>query len=105
MKKHHYYNAVIEHLENNPTLKIKENILDFTPYDENAKIHIARNLTNFRKSLSLSQVNMSKLLNISTSQYKKYESGSEVIRWDISLKLALKYGVTILEKYPYTLIH
>ena len=97
MKKNHCYNAVIDYLDANPDRKIKETIIDFSSYDENAKIHIASNLTAFRKRLGLSQAAMCNLLDISTSQYKKYESGSEVIRMDVVHKLSLKYGLPMFD--------
>lgn len=87
----------MEYLENNPGLGVKENYIDFANYDENAKIHIASNLTAFRKRLGLSQAGMCQLLDISTSQYKKYESGSEVIRNDIVQKLSLKCGLPMFD--------
>jgi len=87
----------MEYLENNPGLGIKENYIDFASYDENAKIYIASNLTIFRKNFGLSQAGMCELLNISTSQYKKYESGSEVIRTDIVQKLSLKCGIPMFD--------
>ena len=88
------YRTVKSELENDqPTLQPRK--LQIAETEEQTKLTIASNLKALRQTISFTQVQMSQLLDISTSQYKKYESGVEVIRYDITLLLAIKLGYSL----------
>ncbi len=71
--------------------------IDFNEIEENLKSCIATNLIRLRKSKSVSQGLMAQELNISLSQYKKYESAKELIRVDLAQYISLRYGCPLFK--------
>lgn len=91
MKNSHYYNAVAQILASGE-VKTQIHKIDFNSLDLNIKDVISRNLISYRKALGFSQEQFGKLINISLSQYKKYESSKEIIRLDVAHRISLKFG-------------
>lgn len=94
---HHqqYYLPVKTFFLENPDIKAVPRALGLAEYDKDARQQVAANLARFRKNQGLSQSGLAKLLNVSLSQYKKYESGCESIRLDVAHRMSLKCGVPI----------
>ena len=90
-KKKDYYKTVFSYLEKNQ-VKANTKRINYDGFDDDIAYYVSRNLIQLRNSLGYSQKKFSSLLNISISQYKKYESGLEVIRFDVSQRLSLKLG-------------
>ena len=86
-----YYTKVKQYLETN-RVDIPVRCVDYDFADRDINDVVSRNLTLLRKSLGYSQQQFANLLTISLSQYKKYESGNEIIRFDISQRISLKLG-------------
>ena len=99
-----YYKAVREFWDSSPDKTINERRLTLAYHDELTKHHLADNLMRFRRHLLLSQSAMAGLLHVSLSQYKKYESGQEIMRYDVAMRLSLKCGLPnfcLLRGSPY----
>lgn len=99
-----YYNIVRDYLSANSDIQFKPKLYDFAPLDEAAIKALANNLLTYRRALTFSQSRMAKVLGISLSQYKKYESGLEVMRADTAQKWALHMNLSfyhLLEGSPY----
>ena len=86
-----YYQAVTSYLKQQSIVTDIKTI-NFSEFDHKIEYQISKNLIQLRKSLGYSQQRFSALLNISLSQYKKYELGVEIIRFDVSQLLTLKLG-------------
>lgn len=99
-----YYAAALAHLQQHPELICTSRTIEFRLYEADARRHIADNLLGFRTSLNLSQEKFARLLGISRSQYRKYETGEETIRLDIAQRITLKCGLPLfhlLQKSKY----
>lgn len=90
-----YYSAVRNLLANTPNLEMSLSCKLLSEHDAESRKYVAKNLTEFRKNLRLSQSKLACLLNVSLSQYKKYETASETIRLDVAQRLSLKCGLPI----------
>ena len=90
-----YYKAVKEFWRLHPEHKIQPKKIYLSEFDEEVKNAIALNLLRFRRHLNLSQAKTADLLQVSLSQYKKYENGTEMLRYDVSMRLSLKFGIPI----------
>jgi|GEM_PF-6986613 len=90
-----FHSATLQFLQQHPDISILEKSLEFDQFDKCAKKHISCNLLTYRRILGLSQDGLAKLLNVSRSQYRKYESGDETIRLDVGMRLSLKCGLPI----------
>ncbi len=90
-----YYLPVQKFFQNHPEINIEPRALRLAQHDKDARQSVAANLIRFRKSQKLSQGAFAGLLDVSLSQYKKYESGSESIRLDVAHRLSLKCGMPI----------
>ena len=89
----HYYYTATEKFLTDHNLQFKPRLIDFTEIEKGALIALANNLLQYRKSVNLSQAKMAKILNISFSQYKKYELGIEVLRVDLAQKWSLRFSM------------
>ena len=86
-----YYTKTREFLESDSS-PINTVPIDFRGFEDDLRLHIARNLTSLRKDIGFTQPQFANFLEISLSQYKKYETSSEIIRFDISQRISLKLG-------------
>jgi transcriptional regulator with XRE-family HTH domain len=89
-----YYTAVEKFLAENG-IQYTPKLIDFPVIEKGAAKALARNLSSHRKSLHLSQTNMARMLGISLSQYKKYESGIEILRLDLAQKWSLRFSMPV----------
>lgn len=88
---HHYYTAVEKILAENKT-RFTPKLVDFAPIEQEARKALADNLCMYRKSVSLPQARMAKIFGVSLSQYKKYETGEEIMRVDLAQKWSLRFS-------------
>ena len=88
---HHYYTAVEKILAENKTL-FTPRLVDFEPIEKEARGALAENLCVYRKSVNLPQARMAKIFGVSLSQYKKYETGEEIVRVDLAQKWSLRFS-------------
>ncbi|VUD69069.1 hypothetical protein TDB9533_04433 [Thalassocella blandensis] len=95
MNKQKYYLPVREFFSRHPEISPNPRKLGLSAHDKEARVKVAANLSRFRKSMGMSQSRFAGILDVSLSQYKKYESGSESIRLDVSHRMALKCGMPI----------
>ena len=93
-----YYESVMNVLRGSE-VEIRPAIHSFSKYDVHIKNTIARNLMTLRKDLGYSQLHFSKLIEVSLSQYKKYEAAAEIIRLDVAHRIALKLGYPIFHLF------
>jgi transcriptional regulator with XRE-family HTH domain len=89
-----YYAAVEKFLAENK-IQLNPRLIDFSAIESEARQALARNLGLYRKSVSLSQTDMARILGISLSQYKKYESGAEILRIDLAQKWSLRFSTPV----------
>jgi transcriptional regulator with XRE-family HTH domain len=71
--------------------------VDFKEIDEAATQIQANNLISTRKALGLSQSAVANFINVSMSQYKKYECGSELMRIHIAQRWSLHFGIPFFQ--------
>ena len=95
MNKQKYYLPVRQFFSLHPEIQANPRHLDLAVHDKDARQKVAANLLRFRKSQGMSQSRLAGILDVSLSQYKKYESGTESIRLDVSHRMALKCGMPI----------
>jgi transcriptional regulator with XRE-family HTH domain len=88
---HHYYTAVEKILAENKT-QFTPRLIDFSQIEEAARKALAENLCTYRKSVNLPQARMAKIFGVSLSQYKKYETGAEIVRVDLAQKWSLRFS-------------
>jgi transcriptional regulator with XRE-family HTH domain len=89
-----YYTAVEKFLADNK-IQVSPKLVDFAAIEEDARIALAHNLCTYRKSVNLSQTDMARILGISLSQYKKYESGIVILRVDLAQKWSLRFSTPV----------
>lgn len=89
-----YYTAVERFLAEHK-IQLAPKLIDFSGIEAAARQALADNLCTYRKSVNLSQVDMAKLLGVSLSQYKKYESGAEILRIDLAQKWSLHFSTPV----------
>jgi transcriptional regulator with XRE-family HTH domain len=87
----HYYTAVEKILAENRT-QFTPRLIDFAPIEKEARKALADNLCLYRKSINLPQARMAKIFGVSLSQYKKYETGEEIVRVDLAQKWSLRFS-------------
>jgi transcriptional regulator with XRE-family HTH domain len=88
----HPYYAAVEKFLAEQQVQITPRLIDFPAIETEARKVLADNLCQSRKSVNLSQTAMARIFGISLSQYKKYESGREVLRIDLAQKWALRFS-------------
>ncbi len=88
---HHYYTAVEKILAENKTT-FTPKLLDFSSIEIGARKALADNLCLYRKSVNLPQARMARIFGVSLSQYKKYETGTEIVRVDLAQKWSLRFS-------------
>lgn len=88
----HYYSAAEQFLTEHK-IRFTPHLIDFSGIEEGARKALADNLCMYRKSVNLSQTQMARIFDISLSQYKKYESGTEILRVDLAQKWSLRFCV------------
>ncbi|HEX5056271.1 MAG TPA: helix-turn-helix transcriptional regulator [Gammaproteobacteria bacterium] len=88
----HPYYAAVETFLAEQKVQITPRLIDFPAIEAEARKILADNLCLSRKSVNLSQSSMARIFGISLSQYKKYESGREVLRIDLAQKWALRFS-------------
>jgi transcriptional regulator with XRE-family HTH domain len=66
--------------------------LNFDEIEKDVPEILARNLASTRKSAGYSQSKMAQILGVSLTQYKKYESGVEVLKIHMAQRWALRFG-------------
>jgi transcriptional regulator with XRE-family HTH domain len=89
-----YYTAVEKYLAENK-IQFNPKLVDFAAIEEEARTALAHNLNTYRKSVNLSQTDMARILGISLSQYKKYESGIVILRVDLAQKWSLRFSTPV----------
>lgn len=89
-----YYAAVEKFLAEH-AIQLNPKLIDFSGIEAVARKALARNLSTYRKSVNLSQTDMAKILGVSLSQYKKYESGTEILRHDLAQKWSLRFSTPV----------
>ncbi|HEX5056269.1 MAG TPA: helix-turn-helix transcriptional regulator [Gammaproteobacteria bacterium] len=87
----HYYTAVEKILAENKTT-FTPKLIDFEPIEREARKALADNLCLYRKSVNLPQARMARIFGVSLSQYKKYETGEEIVRVDLAQKWSLRFN-------------
>src|SRR5690349_6320514 len=87
----HYYTAVEKILAENKT-RFTPRLCDFAPIEKDARKALADNLCQYSKSINLPQARMAKIFGVSLSQYKKYETGEEIVRVDLAQKWSLRFS-------------
>lgn len=93
------YLAVSSFLKETPSLKVNINNRFLARHDASSRERVAKNLAEFRKALNVSQSRVAELIDISLSQYKKYESGLENIRYDVAACISLRFGLPMTHLY------
>jgi transcriptional regulator with XRE-family HTH domain len=88
---HHYYTAVEKILAENK-IQFTPKLIDFSTIEEGARAALAENLCLYRKSVNLPQARMARIFGVSLSQYKKYETGEEIVRVDLAQKWSLRFS-------------
>jgi transcriptional regulator with XRE-family HTH domain len=89
-----YYTAVEKFLAEYK-VQVSPKLIDFSGIEVGARKALAHNLGLYRKSVNLSQTDMAKILGISLSQYKKYESGTDILRIDLAQKWSLRFSTPV----------
>lgn len=89
-----YYTAVEKFLAEHK-IQLTPKLIDFSRIEAEARKVLADNLCSYRKSVNLSQTSMANILGISLSQYKKYESGAEILRVDLAQKWSLRFNMPV----------
>lgn len=89
-----YYTAVEKFLAEHK-IQLTPRLIDFSGIESEARKALAENLGTYRKSVNLSQTDMARILGISLSQYKKYESGAEILRIDLAQKWSLRFNTPV----------
>jgi len=90
----YFYQATLDMLESNPTLMAPRHF-DFETYEKPTLKQLSKNLQAFRKTLGESQESFSKKIEISRPQFRKYESGEDVIRLDVAHRISIKFGLPV----------
>lgn len=89
-----YYAAVEKFLADHK-IQLTPRLVDFSAIETEARNALAHNLSSSRKSVNLSQTDMARILGVSLSQYKKYETGAEILRVDQAQKWSLRFNTPV----------
>jgi transcriptional regulator with XRE-family HTH domain len=87
----HYYTAAQKVLAETRA-EFRPRLIDFEPIEVEARRALADNLCLYRKSVNLPQARMARIFGVSLSQYKKYETGEEIVRVDLAQKWSLRFN-------------
>lgn len=71
--------------------------IDFSRYEDGIGEKIGANLRNYRQSFNYTQQQHADIMGVSLSQYRKYESGVDILRYHTSCRWTISTGASLYQ--------